>query len=48
MHVVGKAVNAVLGGKGRKAVSKDKYRFQNDKYDLDLTYITERVIAMVR
>jgi hypothetical protein len=47
MELVGKGINAVLGGKGRYAVSKDKYRFQNGTYDLDLTYITERIIAMV-
>lgn len=30
----------------RTVVSKDKIRFQEGEYDLDLTYITDRVIAM--
>ena len=30
----------------QKLVSKNKRRFKDDKYDLDLTYITNRVIAM--
>eukprot|EP01103_Thecamoeba_quadrilineata_P012808 TRINITY_DN339_c0_g1_i2.p1 TRINITY_DN339_c0_g1~~TRINITY_DN339_c0_g1_i2.p1 ORF type:complete len:270 (-),score=39.49 TRINITY_DN339_c0_g1_i2:808-1617(-) len=30
----------------RRIVSKDKHRFQFDNYDLDLSYITDRVIAM--
>ncbi|EGC40549.1 hypothetical protein DICPUDRAFT_25009 [Dictyostelium purpureum] len=30
----------------RKTISADKNRFENEEYDLDLTYITERVIAM--
>ena len=30
----------------RNLVSKEKRRFKNEKYDLDLTYITDRVIAM--
>lgn len=30
----------------QKLVSKNKRRFKDDKYDLDLTYITNRLIAM--
>lgn len=30
----------------RKAVSKNKRRFENEKYNLDLTYITPKLIAM--
>jgi hypothetical protein len=30
----------------RKKVSQDRHRFQDDEYDLDLTYITNNVIAM--
>ncbi len=30
----------------RTAVSKDKYRMQEGEYDLDLTYITERIIGI--
>jgi len=30
----------------RKTISADKTRFENETYDLDLTYICERVIAM--
>ncbi|GAM21478.1 hypothetical protein SAMD00019534_046530 [Acytostelium subglobosum LB1] len=30
----------------RKTISAEKNRFENDTYDLDLTYICERVIAM--
>ncbi|EAL62502.1 hypothetical protein DDB_G0289979 [Dictyostelium discoideum AX4] len=30
----------------RKTISADKNRYENEEYDLDLTYITERVIAM--
>lgn len=32
--------------KVRGLVSKKKFRYQEDGYDLDMTYITERVIAM--
>eukprot|EP00007_Cunea_sp_BSH-02190019_P007324 CAMPEP_0174246574 /NCGR_PEP_ID=MMETSP0417-20130205/42139_1 /TAXON_ID=242541 /ORGANISM="Mayorella sp, Strain BSH-02190019" /LENGTH=808 /DNA_ID=CAMNT_0015326427 /DNA_START=182 /DNA_END=2611 /DNA_ORIENTATION=+ len=35
-----------IAGAMRKAVSRDKYRFQADGFDLDLTFITEHVIAM--
>lgn len=35
-----------LSNKLRGLVSKKKLRFQKDGFDLDLTYITERVIAM--
>jgi len=30
----------------RKVVSKDKNRFNDGEFDLDLTYITDRIIAM--
>lgn len=30
----------------RKIVAGSKNRFVSDKYDLDLTYITENIIAM--
>lgn len=35
-----------LHSKVRTAVSRDKYRFQDGTFDLDLTYITTRIIAM--
>lgn len=30
----------------RKLVSKDKLRYQDDQFDLDLTFITDRIVAM--
>ena len=30
----------------REIISGKKYRFKNDDYNLDLTYITNRIIAM--
>ena len=30
----------------KRKVSKNKIRFQNKNYDLDMTYITDRIIAM--
>ena len=30
----------------RNLVSKEKRRFKDHRYDLDLTYITEKIIAM--
>lgn len=30
----------------RKIVSGNRKRFQDDKFDLDITYITDRVLAM--
>eukprot|EP00026_Physarum_polycephalum_P011383 Phypoly_transcript_11602.p1 GENE.Phypoly_transcript_11602~~Phypoly_transcript_11602.p1 ORF type:complete len:348 (+),score=29.66 Phypoly_transcript_11602:104-1147(+) len=43
-----KALNHVsaLHSKMRTAVSRDKYRFQDGTFDLDLCYITTRIIAM--
>jgi len=41
MSVMGSVWNAVRG-----RVSADKNRYMKDQYDLDLTYITDRVIAM--
>jgi len=40
--------NAVhqLNSMVREAVSRDKYRFKDDQFDLDLCYITNRLIAM--
>jgi len=35
-----------LNNKVRTAVSKDKFRFKNEEFDLDLCYITNRLIAM--
>ena len=35
-----------LHAKVRTAVSKDKYRFQDGTFDLDLCYITNRLIGM--
>jgi hypothetical protein len=35
-----------LGALARQAVSKKKKRFQGDGFDLDLTYVTDSVIAM--
>jgi len=44
--VAGEVAVQQLNNKVRTAVSKDKVRFKNDLYDLDLTYITNRLIAM--
>jgi hypothetical protein len=43
-----KALNQVssLHSKMRNAVSRDKYRFQDGTFDLDLCYITTRIIGM--
>ena len=35
-----------MAGLIRKLVSGSKRRYKDDRYDLDLTYITPRVIAM--
>eukprot|EP01087_Luapelamoeba_hula_P006811 TRINITY_DN1690_c0_g1_i1.p1 TRINITY_DN1690_c0_g1~~TRINITY_DN1690_c0_g1_i1.p1 ORF type:complete len:621 (-),score=84.67 TRINITY_DN1690_c0_g1_i1:293-2155(-) len=46
MKGVTDTINSLIGGRGRNAVSRDKFRFQDGEVDLDLTYITERIIAM--
>jgi hypothetical protein len=38
----------LISSKARNAVSRDKFRFIDGELDLDLTYITDRLIAMVR
>jgi phosphatidylinositol-3,4,5-trisphosphate 3-phosphatase and dual-specificity protein phosphatase PTEN len=35
-----------LQKKIQTTVSQDRHRFKDGKYDLDLTYVTQRVIAM--
>jgi len=40
------AENKSLQGKIRQAVSKKKRRFIDENFDLDLTYVTDRIIAM--
>lgn len=35
-----------LHAKVRAAVSRDKFRFQDGTFDLDLTYITDRIMGM--
>jgi len=49
MHKISEHLNkhvSALHSKMRTAVSKDKYRFQDGTFDLDLCYVTTRVIAM--
>lgn len=43
--VAGEVAVQQLNNKVRAAVSKDKFRFKNEAYDLDLTYITNRIIG---
>jgi len=44
--VAGEVAVQQINNKVRAAVSKDKIRFKNAEYDLDLTYINNRLIAM--
>lgn len=48
LHLKAASEDAVLqlNNKVRSAVSKDKFRFKNEDFDLDLSYITNRLIAM--
>ena len=36
----------IMASRLRKLVSKKKRRFEEDGFDLDLTYVTDRIIAM--
>ena len=37
----------LISSRARNAVSRDKFRFIDGELNLDLTYITDRIIAMV-
>eukprot|EP01132_Coremiostelium_polycephalum_P001283 gene1283-1619_t len=45
-NVIGQQIESKVLLKLRTAVSKDKNRFIDDNFNLDLTYITNRIIAM--